>query len=446
MKSVVSERIEELSQRRRFLSMAAAVPATIAAATMFPQEAKAIAATVFYFNVRDPAYGSFCDGVNDDAPAFNAAIAAAKAVGGGVVLVPAGNYLIKTSINLAVADTPVTLEGAGPGDVAFPGYTLPSWAGTPKGTTLVVVGTIDGIVVSGNRPTVRRLGIYSSTPRASGRGIYANGTRNVLIEDVDTCNQFIAIEITKGFMHRVERCLLTRVADGAGFGFVLNGNSTSAPSNDTYINEVYVTNLFVAFRIQHTGSVLLTRCSSLLCGYGLLVDPGNDQIVLYSFFTDCVWDVSSADCVRLIPTGTGKIRSLNFTQCWSASSTGGNLCTIAGDVDGVQFVGHRFVNCQIGNGLWVSGPLVQHVYADNCIAAQVAVGGGFVFVGGVQEFAVRNCHSGTHGGLLSNKWGVLVDSSCSKYIITACVLQGNTTSNLVDSGVAPKVVVNNLSI
>jgi hypothetical protein len=451
MESIVDERVKNLTKRRSFLQMtAAAVPAAIVGSTVFPKEAEAAAANVLYFNVRDPVYGSYCDGVNDDAPAFNNAIAAAKAAGGGVVLVPAGYYLINTTINLAVGDTPVTLEGAGPGDVTFPTYTLPSppWSSlTPKGTSLVVTGTIDAILVSGNRAIVRRLAIYSSTPRTAGRGIYANGNRNVLIEDVDTKNQFIGIEVNQGFMHRVERCLLAGSgATSSSYGFVMNGNSTTADSNDTYVNEVYISGVGIAFHILHTGSIVMSRCASLSCNYGLVIEPGTGQVVKFSFFTDCVWDVSAADCMRIIPLGTGSIRAINFTQCWSASSTSGNLCTIGGNVDGVQFVGHRFFNCSVGNGLWVTGPVAQHIYVDSCIATTVSNGGGFVFVNGAQKFAVRNSHSGIYYGAPTNKWGIYVDNTCSKYVLTGCVLEGNSTSNLIDGGAAPKVVVNNLSI
>jgi hypothetical protein len=52
-----------------------------------------------WFNVRD--FGATGGGVADDAPAIQRAINAASAVGGGVVYVPRGRYLVASSIDLA---------------------------------------------------------------------------------------------------------------------------------------------------------------------------------------------------------------------------------------------------------------------------------------------------------------------------------------------------------
>ena len=50
------------------------------------------------FVVTGPAYGAKGDGTTDDKPAFDAAIAAVKAAGGGKVVVPAGTYLLNGPI------------------------------------------------------------------------------------------------------------------------------------------------------------------------------------------------------------------------------------------------------------------------------------------------------------------------------------------------------------
>ena len=63
------------------------------------------------FNVKDPAYGATGDGVTDDTAAIQAAIDAASAAGGGRVFVPAGIYLITTSLLLY---STVTLNGVRP--------------------------------------------------------------------------------------------------------------------------------------------------------------------------------------------------------------------------------------------------------------------------------------------------------------------------------------------
>lgn len=67
--------------------------------------------SAMWFNVKDPAFGAKGDGTTDDQSAITAAIAAANAVGGGIVFFPPGTYRITTSINVTFG---VSLLGSGP--------------------------------------------------------------------------------------------------------------------------------------------------------------------------------------------------------------------------------------------------------------------------------------------------------------------------------------------
>ncbi len=77
------------------------------------------------YNVRD--FGAKGDGVADDTSAFQAALDACGAEGGGIVFVPRGNYLIKGHLSIPPY---VTLEGV---------WTAPSTWSQYKGTTLLAV-------------------------------------------------------------------------------------------------------------------------------------------------------------------------------------------------------------------------------------------------------------------------------------------------------------------
>ncbi|NJL18846.1 MAG: hypothetical protein HC901_00530 [Bdellovibrionaceae bacterium] len=62
------------------------------------------------FNVKDPEFGAVGDGLHDDTAAVQAAIAAANANGGGVVMFPGGHYLVKS--NLSTIGAGIELRGA----------------------------------------------------------------------------------------------------------------------------------------------------------------------------------------------------------------------------------------------------------------------------------------------------------------------------------------------
>ncbi len=101
-------------------------------------------------NVRD--VGAKGDGVSDDTAAFQTAMDATAKAGGGVVSVPAGDYLIKTQ--LSVPST-VTLEGVAraPGAKVQGGSRLLAVAGAgsekePGFITLGADATVKGLVIS----------------------------------------------------------------------------------------------------------------------------------------------------------------------------------------------------------------------------------------------------------------------------------------------------------
>lgn len=79
------------------------IPMLVCFMGIFSQRAKASTGvyvpdpvTGFVANVRDAAYGAVADGVSDDTAAIQRAIDAVSAAGGGIVDIPAGNYMINT--------------------------------------------------------------------------------------------------------------------------------------------------------------------------------------------------------------------------------------------------------------------------------------------------------------------------------------------------------------
>src|SRR5579872_643014 len=102
-------------------------------------------------------FGAVGNGVADDTGAFVSAIAYAKALGGAVIFLPAGNYLISSALTLN--NDGVSLKGTG-------------------SLTSVITqssSTANGIIVAGNRLFLEDIGIVASTT-STGIGVTPSGT------------------------------------------------------------------------------------------------------------------------------------------------------------------------------------------------------------------------------------------------------------------------------
>jgi len=168
-------------------------------ASFNPSEAKTTARTS-RFNVRE--YGAVGDGKTDDTAAFQKALDAAAAEGGGTAFAPTGNYLIKTHLSI-------------PGDVTLEGiWTMPAaWA---KGSCLLAVegkGNADGppfISLMGHNATLKGLVIhYPEQPRQGTAPIpYPWTVRHILgdncsIIDVLMVNPYQAVDFTGAGRHYI---------------------------------------------------------------------------------------------------------------------------------------------------------------------------------------------------------------------------------------------------
>lgn len=65
----------------------------------------------FFFNVAEPPFNAAHDGITDDTAAIQLAITTAQAAGGGVVILPAGQYLVAGT--LVIDGTPLLWRGRG---------------------------------------------------------------------------------------------------------------------------------------------------------------------------------------------------------------------------------------------------------------------------------------------------------------------------------------------
>jgi hypothetical protein len=148
-----------------------------------------------YINAQNPPYGATGNGTNDDTAAIQAALDAAGANGGGVVLLPRGNYLIGSHL-LVPAQT--SLVGIWRAVTAF---------SQNLGTTLLAVegaGATSGvpfITLQGDNSTLEGVTIYhpkqvtNNPPTPYPWTIGGGGGNNITIQNVLLVNPYLGIDL-----------------------------------------------------------------------------------------------------------------------------------------------------------------------------------------------------------------------------------------------------------
>jgi hypothetical protein len=388
-------------------------------------------------NVRD--HGAHGDGLTDDAGAIQAAIDATGRAGGGIVLLPPGTYALAKG--LRVMSDAVTLLGAGQGATTLlvrPDVT---------GDALAFDGRSAQSGIAGGG--VRQLTISSDEPRASGIALHFTDTSCVVVQDVDLRHMFVGCKIDgHGSIHHIARGYWTRFSPG-GVGLWIDVIANPPlGGNDQFVSHLVIDNTenldqqpYAGIRLTNTQAVWLDECDVLSCRHGLAIDPvSTGGIVSWLFASGCAFDSCAETGIYVNPAPGAVCKGLSFMNCWSSSTQRGHGCYVGGGVDGVELLGHRTLQNE-GHGLLVEMP-ARNVSVDACTAAGNR-GSGFVF--NATDFAVRNSRSGAALGFgVGQPAGIHVAASSTRYLIAGNVLTGNAGRGLLDEGVAPKMVANNL--
>lgn len=140
-------------------------------------------------------FGAVADGVADDTPAFNAALAAVNAVGGGTVRVPQGTYMIASQI--VIPGDNVTVEGAGVGRTVLTDaadfstgmvYATGKNGVSVRNLTLKPTFNGYGLYVDGDVTDVSVQDVFVDQQRTDGSGVVfsagANGAARVTFRGV----------------------------------------------------------------------------------------------------------------------------------------------------------------------------------------------------------------------------------------------------------------------
>jgi len=362
----------------------------------------------------------------DDTAAFKAACGL-----GLRVHAPAGNYLITGNV-------PVSWELFGDGK---------------NSTTITVNGSgFDVFTFSGDYTGAHGFTVTSSAQRTSGITFNVSAaTRGNQFKDIRTQNQFLSYKISDNavqtYMLRLE--ILDATASTGG-GIWIDGG------NDTFLENVVVdasgTQPRYGLRIQNSQAIWATDCDFLHAQVPLLIDPTTGDLITWLFFDQCAFDQGSANGIEINVTGTGSLRGVFFSGCWSATNNRGVY--IAKDsgaqLDLVVFEDQKLFNNSLQGALIAGGSNI--IFSSGIVSgnglAQYGAYAGLDFQPGVTGFTVKGVRSGAVAGFSAiQSYGILIGTGCNSYQIVENNLIGNATSGFADNSYSTsteRIVTGNL--
>lgn len=332
-------------------------------------------------------YGAVADGVTDDGPAFNRALAAVDALGGGVVTVPPGTYRITTQV--VVPGSNITIRGAG------------------IGRTILTDGAsfATGIIhaVGRSNITIRDLTLQPQATYSS-YGFYVEGgaalVTDILIEDVrveqlKASGSGAIVTGGAGGMQRVtvRGLVVTSPAGGTGtVGFSLGGGDNGTFSREALLENCVFDGFNDAFR-QNTPGVWQD---------GLKV-------------TNCVFKNARRHGAYMYHCGRSQI-----TNCAFSGNDAGLFLT-----DGALNQGGRVANCRFhGNttlGMWSES--LGYGGISGC--SFDANGYGLWITAGL-EWAITGCTmtNNTRDGVLVDRHAAILSIADGGYTYTPVTVDG----------------------
>ncbi len=217
-----------------------------------------------FINVTDPPFGAKGDGSTDDANAIRAAIAAAAPSqsnpSGNTVFLPAGNYLVGSTLTVPAA---VTVQGCGWNTPGAGHPFLGSWIFVEAGASF------SPVAIAGNGGAVRNLGfnVYNQSPTEQPASaepmilISGRGANNALIEDVCLYNPYAGIYIN----NTAAQAVLRRVfGQPVRYGIMIDQSQDS-----NYIDSVHfwpywqpMGSTVGAYQVANGSAIVLLRCDN----------------------------------------------------------------------------------------------------------------------------------------------------------------------------------------
>lgn len=310
------------------------------------------------FNVKD--YGALGNGVADDTAAISSAITAAS-VNGGIVLFPAGSYLVNSGTGLSISGAGVVLKGSGASNTQVligSGFT-----GTSLFTFTNNYGTVRDITIAGSNGTV------TSNPAA--HGVTANGAQTFRVFNATFLNingyGIRAIGTASTTLHG-GMIVDTKIQSCAGGVYILSDNTNTA-ANFT------ISNLFTRFlgvtsgananldgvHIEDSWDVLVNNCiawmNATTGGTGSAFRVKGNCAATFIMNLDALGPQTGTSNVSIEAGTNGSPQNVQITG--GVIQQGGVGLTVSGAATQVRIASVRFINNQThGAVISTTGPAV----------------------------------------------------------------------------------------
>ncbi len=367
-------------------------------------------------------FGASGDGNHDDAPAIARAIAALPPAG-GIVYLPAGNYKLGSTVTIS-GRSGVWIVGQG-------------WAVTTV-TRAGTTGNAFRFTANSDSGAVRDMAITRSTGATTGAAIRADATGGASsggnVMHVTVTNFFDGLMLVNVTDWQVYAFRYTHsespsgspaaiTVDGAGEHFFDNVKRGGDPASSNAIGlRVVGTTAFVQ-------GIRLSNFSFIGTGdSGIVIDGGANGGAYINIVNGDIGEMTNYG-VRLMGTMRAvHIANVNMINC------GANGFLIEGSVSNSSLVG-----CKVRGGQTGYNIAGQSILVSGCIARACNPDG----------FFLNNASN--HVVLTGNRAHECIGNGCEVmvntdfYIIVANNFIGNSGTDFVDNGIAPKVVAHNLS-
>jgi len=379
-------------------------------------------------NVLD--FGAVGNGVADDTVAIKAAVAAANAAGGGIVLFSKENYLY-TSSTATIVGQGVTLMGT-----------------NPYGSVITTNNAGANIFnLNGAGASCVSLGFASSVANTSGIFILISGIENY-VSDFHISGDYVGIQIT-GVATKVSDGWFGAGASGAKRIIILCGDASPKLHNILY--EAQSPQICAAgLSLQSCTALTATQLDIIQQGNCLEIIPGNGQLCLDNKFIGCFFDSGNTPAL-IEPTGTGAIARTTFDACWtgdSATTSAGLEVVQSGSsvIEGLTLIGHEAsVNTTGPNaGISLNGVITGVNIIGGTFAQNTGAG---IYAGHTGDITIIGAKIGAYDGFPGNTtYGIDLGANLTSVIIQGCSFIGNTSGAISDGvpNTVPKFINNNI--